>query len=161
MTRKLFYIRWIPLLWLTLTIIGYFYPGDEYFLYGWGSILAFQGLFLVRLFGNNNLGHLIPVLFSGVLLCILLAYGMDKYKIKFGRFCIFMFIASAIAFTWVYYATGGSFEKMRYKAGSYLAGIVFSLNIGLTISVIGSLFYVFVRNLKTNIIGIFRGDNNA
>jgi hypothetical protein len=136
--RNLFYVWLLPLIWAVCSYIHFFYPGDEYMVWGYSSI-AGTWIFFVTGWGDFH-NPLFPVAIAATGAVVMAAVGllMDRLRVRkvlwgamFAIAAVVVFVASLKAFP--------SIEKALSKHGSWMAYICSSINLAIYLSVIASV----------------------
>ncbi|OHB52848.1 MAG: hypothetical protein A2Y12_01480 [Planctomycetes bacterium GWF2_42_9] len=132
--KKYFFTFLLPVIWATVSFTSYHYPGDEYGLYCYSSILGIWPIYFIKGIKIQSIFFPMIVALTGAIVMLLVGFSSDKLQINrrlwlilWLSFSILIFIAYMIQFT--------SIERALSKHGSWTAYIAFSLNIALYISI--------------------------
>jgi hypothetical protein len=138
-----FYTVCLPVVWGITSLVNFHYPGDEYGLWGLGSLAGLWMLWPVSWFRSSGaaIEAVPPVVGAGVITMAALGWMMDKFRCPLLPFLAVWFASTA---TLVHYALAEfpSYERAMMKNGSLWAYLLSSLNLCLlavTVAMIAAL----------------------
>jgi hypothetical protein len=130
-----FFVWLLPVLWGGCSLLHYHFPGDEYGMYGISSIVGVWAIFIVKVGDVNHPMFPASIAVAGAIIMAGVGWFMDWMRIWrklwgiiFAICAIGVFVLSVLSYP--------SIEKALSKNGSWWAYILFSINIGVYLSVI-------------------------
>lgn len=129
--RPLFTLA-LPPLWLITCLLSFRHPGDEYGLFGVGSL---AGLWIHWLIGNagSPLEALISIAVTGTLTMLALGYLLDRLRGPLLPWLAIWLVAAAGFTTWTLWEFP-SWERAIGKNGSLAAYVLFGMTLGLLLA---------------------------
>lgn len=135
--KTYFFVFVLPVVWIIVSFVSYYHPGDEYAMYAISNIIGVWPFFLFQ--PPDVHGLLFPCLVAviGGLTIALAGFGLDKLKSNrwVWGLCWIVFSALFFAFAILQYPT---IKNALAKNGSWTAYIASALNLGLYGSIIVS-----------------------
>lgn len=133
-----FYLCLLPLLWGTIDLVNFYYPGDEYSGWAASSLPGLWGAYFSL--GYSPSTAVLPVLLAGILVTAAFGWFMDWLRVPWSGWYAVWLIAAGLLFYWSvsHYPT---WDRAISKNGSIQAYILPSLNVGLMFA---SVSYAFV-----------------
>ena len=132
--RKKRFAVLLPLLWGVGCVVGYLHPGDEYGLYGLGSIVGVW----ILMFGYTTIHSLALPLLAGCAVMLGLGQVLDVLRGKRALLLVIWPVAAAALCSWQL-STFESIESAIAKNGSLLAYIAMSSQLGLYLAVVATI----------------------
>jgi hypothetical protein len=128
-SRRWCYVWMLPLVWVLVSFAAANYPGDEYGLWGVGSM---AGVWIIAIVGNvSSVWKLLPfVLVAGAASMAVVGLLLDLLRTP-RRWWVILWGVTAVAFCVLTIASYPSYQRAMGKNGSLQAYIFFSLNMGL------------------------------
>lgn len=131
--RRMWFYCWVtPLLWAVISRTALEYPGDEYGVWGVGSLAGLWILFLASPGGDVRVIAWY-VLAAGVAVMALSGWVLDVLRVP-RRAWLAVWIAVAFAICVASIASHGSYRRAIAKNGSLATYVLFSLNFGSYVS---------------------------
>jgi hypothetical protein len=130
------FFTWVlPILWGTIAAFSFHYPGDEYGLFGVGSL---SGLWVLWLFPSLHQGvspdSIFPVvLIAGVATMAVLGYLLDLLRCSRVAFVMTWLTVAAILLAHVL-SLFDNYERALAKNGSPQAYLLYAANLGLLLA---------------------------
>lgn len=123
-----FYLFVLPLLWGTIDLVNFHYPGDGYGGWAGSSLPGLWAAYLVNC--ESPLQAVSVVLLAGGLVTLALGWLMDWLRVPWSAWYAIWLIAAGLLFCWSvsHYPT---WDRAISKNGSIQAYILPSLNVGL------------------------------
>lgn len=143
--KRAFYIFVLPIVWISVSFVSYFYPGDEYGIYVISNIIGVWPFFI---FQPEIYSLLTPAIVAcvGGFIMVIVGFGMDKLRVHrrfwcgaWGVFTILLFIFAISQYP--------SIQKALSKNGSWTAYIAGAMNMGLYLSVVISVLFKIIVSL--------------
>ncbi len=137
MTKRYFFIMLLPIVWIIVSFVSYYHPGDEYAMYAISNIIGVWPFFLFE--PPDVHGLLFPSLVAviGGLTLAGIGFGLDRLRGNRWVWAVSWVMLSMLlaAFQISQYPT---VQKALSKNGSWTAYIAGAMNIGLYFSVLVS-----------------------
>ena len=135
-----FYVWVLPFLWGVCCYLSFRHPGDEYGLWGTGSVV---GVWIVFIIGNAGdiKDLLLPTVLTGI--CVMAVVGLILDRLRTSRLIwLIILVVAALAVCIASLASFPSYDRAISKNGSLSAYLLFSFNAGLYIASVLSLLTV-------------------
>jgi len=144
MKKRLFYVWFLPLLWIAFSIMSFFYSGDEH---GCFAIGATAGTWIRFLYQFDTLGQaLFPVLITGGIILGLTGIIMDWLGVK-KKLWLSLFVLFLVVFFVLAVSQFESYEHIRSKHRSILAIVFCVCNLSIYAAIIFSLIINALKGL--------------
>jgi len=140
--KRFFYMAVLPILWASVSFVSYYHPGDEYAMYAVSSIIGIWPFYLIQPDIHSLVTPIIVACVGGFIMMIV-GFGMDRLRVNRWIWCgVWLFFSILLCFNAIHgYPT---IKKALAKNGSWTAYIAGSMNMGLYLSVIVSVFITFL-----------------
>jgi hypothetical protein len=132
-----FYVFVLPLLWGSIDIVNFFYPGDEYGGWAVSSLPGLWGAYFS--FGNSPSAAVPPVIIAGVIVTAAFGWWMDWLGVPWSAGYGVWIVAAGLLFWWSV-SDYPTWDRAIGKNGSIQAYILPSFNVGLVLSSIVCAF---------------------
>jgi len=144
--KRRFFVWLLPVLWGACSLIHYRFPGDEYGMYGISSIVGLWTIFIIKVGDSNNPMFPISIALAGAIVMTGVGWFMDWMRI-WKKLWVITFAICAIGVFAISILSFPSIERALQKNGSLWAYILFSINIGVYLSVIFSMSLTSIGRL--------------
>lgn len=124
----------LPPLWLAICLLSFRHPGDEYGLFGFGSL---AGLWIFWIVGDSGSPQqlLIYVAVTGTLTMLALGWLLDRLRAPLLVWLVIWLAAAFLLTGWVLWQFP-TWERAISKNGSLAAYVLFGTNLGLTLATV-------------------------
>lgn len=150
--KQRFFVWLLPVLWSICSLFHYNFPGDEYGMYGIASIVGAWIVLIVKVGDVNHPMFPISIAVTGAIVMTGVGWFMDRMRIWKKLWVIIFAICVVAVFTLSIFSYP-SLEKALSKNGSWWAYILFSINIGVYLSVVFSVSLTSTGRLWKKISG--------
>jgi len=146
-----FYVWVLPLLWGVCSYVHHNYPGDENAMWLLSSVAGLWLAPVAFVGGASKEVIALAIALAGALVMGAIGFAMDCFRIRKLLWAI-LFLTCASVVLGVAIMSYPSIERAISKNGSWWAYILFSVNIGIYISVVLSAFVTLTARIlkRTN-----------
>jgi hypothetical protein len=141
-----FFTLLLPLIWGVCSFISYYFPGDEYALYFFSSIVGTWIAFLIDIGDIHQPLVPLSIAVTGATILSCVGFLMDRLRVERILWASWLVLFSVVIFFDSIHMYP-DLNKALSKNGSVWAYILFSINMGLYISVVLSVAFTGLRKL--------------
>jgi len=132
--KRRFFVWLLPVLWAACSLIHHHFPGDEYWMYCISSTVGLWALF-IKVGDSNNPMFPISIAIAGAIVMTGVGWFMDWMRI-WKKLWVIIFAICVIGIFAISILSFPTIKRALQKNGSIWAYILFSINIGMYLSVI-------------------------
>jgi hypothetical protein len=143
-----FFLWFLPLLWGVCSYVHHSYPGDENAMWLLSSTAGLWVTPFAFLGGASKAVIALYVAVAGAAVMSVIGFAMDRFHIRKALWIV-LFLMGALAIFGAAIMSYPSIEWAINKNGSWWAYILFSINIGIYLSIILSAMLTGVSRVRT------------
>jgi len=150
--KRFFFTLVLPALWVSVSFVSYFHPGDEYAMYAYSNIIGVWPFFLFQPPDVHGLLFPTMVAVTGGVSIAIVGFGLDKLRVNRWFWGVSWIVLSILLFVFSInqYPT---IQKALSKNGSWTAYIAGAMNCALYLSVLLSAAFRITVSLIRRIKG--------